>query len=153
MMTYSGKFVLTLAKGQYIGAESSSAENNKVILCLCNPTEVLKALRVILTSAELRTVADLIELVREATPLDEPERKESHEHQCCIRDEKTSNAIGFIKFQALPEEKGVCLKLSCLGREFMEDDIDCTVTMSYDEAGRVADAFHKMATALHLGRS
>ena len=30
MMTYSGNFTLTLAHGQYIGAESSSAENNKV---------------------------------------------------------------------------------------------------------------------------
>ena len=152
-MTYSGDFTLTLAHGQYIGAESSSAESNKVILCLCNPTEVLKALRVILTSAELRTVADLIELVREATPLDEPERKEAQEHQCCLRDEETSNAIGFITFRALPEEKGVCLKLTCLGQEFMEDDIDCTVTMTYDEAGRVAESFHKMAAALQLGQA
>lgn len=41
--------------------------------------------------------------------------------------------------QSLPEEKGVCLELSGLDQEFMED-----------EAGRAADSFHKTAVAIQL---
>ena len=153
MMSYCGKFTLTLAHGQYIGTETSPCTADEIIMFVLNPSETHKTVNVILSSAELRTVADLIDLVREATPLDKPERREFHEHLCCIHDKKTSHAIGFIEFRALPDEKGVSLKVT--DAESTADEETCTVTMTNDEAGRVADSFHKIASArqLELGRS
>lgn len=158
MLTYSGKFVLTLAKGQYIGAENSLCYEDEIVVFLFNPnqttervTNAIGNVRVVMSSDELRTVADLIELVREATPLDEAERKVEHEHQCCIKENPDSLAMSHFIFRALPDEKGVCLKVSNL--EFGADEKECLVTMTYDEAGRVADAFHKMAAAMKCGRS
>lgn len=157
MLTYSGKFVLTLAKGQYIGAENSLCDGDEIVLFLFNPNQTTERgtneignVRVVLSSDELRAVADLIELVREATPLDEAERKIEHEHQFCIKDNPDAMAMSHFTFQALPDEKGVCLKVSDL---VFGADEKCLVTMTYDEAGCVADAFHKMASALRLGKS
>lgn len=158
MLMYSGKFVLTLAKGQYIGAENSLCCGDEIVLFLFNPNQTTERLtnaignvRVVMSSAELRTVADLIELVREATPLDEAERKVEHEHQCCIQENPDSLVMSHFIFRALQDAKGVCLKVSNL--EFGADEKECLVTMTYDEAGYVADAFHKMASALRLGKS
>ena len=158
MLMYSGKFVLTLAKGQYIGAENSLCDGDEIVLFLFNPNQTTERgtneignVRVVLSSDELRAVADLIELVREATPLDEAERKVEHEHQCCIQENPDSLAMSHFIFRALQDEQGVCLKVSNL--EFGADEKECFVTMTYDEAGCVADAFHKMASALRLGKS
>ena len=158
MLTYSGKFVLTLARGQYIGAENSSFCGDEIVVFLFNPnqttervTNAVGNVRVVMSSDELRTVADLIELVREATPLNEAERKVEHEHQCCIKENEDAMAMSHFIFRALPDEKGVCLKVSNL--EFGADEKECLVTMTYDEAGCAADAFHKMASALQCGRS
>ena len=161
MMTYCGKFVLTLAHGQYIGTESPSCSEYGTVFFLCNPCQTnqegedwvanVRNVSVLLSAPELHTVADLIEFVREATPLDDPERRESHEHQCCIRDKKTSDAVGFLTLRALPNERGVSLKATAIVSG--GDDNVCIVTMTYDEAGRVAESLHKIAAALQLGEA
>ena len=59
-------------------------------------------------------------------------------------------AMSHFTFQALPDEKGICLKVSDL---VFGADEKCLVTMTYDEAGCAADAFRKMASVLQLSRS